>query len=542
VTLPPIWGEPMRFGLAGAVLSAAVIAAFWAWLGKPVAMPQAPLKPGQKLYCVSYAPFHGEQTPLDLSTHISALQIDRDLSQLATLTDCIRTYSTDFGLDQIAGIAARHGLKVIQGLWLSGHADRNRAQIETAVALAKRYPDTIQAVVAGNETLLRGEMSGGDVANIIREVKSRVSVPVTYADVWEFWLRNPQVATAADFVTIHILPYWEDFPIPASQAAAHIDAIRRRVAAAFPGKEVLIGEVGWPSAGRMREGALPSPVNQARVIQDVLALAARENFRVNLIEAYDQPWKRALEGTVGGHWGLISDASRELKFAWGEAVSNHPYWPWQAGYGIALAGAVFGSAFAAGRGRKTPPTIWLAVTGNAIASGTLIGWTIANVPLESLGVGGWLRSAALAFTAALSAPVMSAALTRGVAIPRFSRLLGPARERVRDPVAIAVGALAIAASLLAVLTALGLVFDPRYKDFPFAPLTATSVPFLLHTLTAPRPAGARGASEVLTAALLALSAPYVALNEGFANWQSLWLCVALVALAISLVQVRDAQN
>ena len=89
--------------------------------------------------------------------------------------------------------------------------------------------------------------------------------------------------------------------------------------AAFPGKEVLIGEVGWPSAGRMREGALPSPANQARVIQDVLALAAREKFHVNVIEAYDQPWKRALEGTVGGHWGLLDDAARQLKFVWGAA-------------------------------------------------------------------------------------------------------------------------------------------------------------------------------------------------------------------------------
>ena len=84
--------------------------------------------------------------------------------------------------------------------------------------------------------------------------------------------------------------------------------IRARSLAAFPGKEMMIGEFGWPSAGRMREGALPSPANQARVIQDVLALAKRENFRVNVIEAFDQPWKRALEGTVGGHWGLLDDA------------------------------------------------------------------------------------------------------------------------------------------------------------------------------------------------------------------------------------------
>ena len=61
------------------------------------------------------------------------------------MTDCVRTYSVDFGLDQIAEIAGRHGLKVMQGLWLSSHADKNRYQIETAVALANRYPDVVRA-------------------------------------------------------------------------------------------------------------------------------------------------------------------------------------------------------------------------------------------------------------------------------------------------------------------------------------------------------------------------------------------------------------
>ena len=82
------------------------------------------------------------------------------------------------------------------------------------------------------------------------------------------------VQNAVDFVTIHILPYWEDFPIPASRAAAHVDAIRKKVAAAFPGKEIVIGEFGWPSAGRMREGALPSRTNQARASSTTLGAGA----------------------------------------------------------------------------------------------------------------------------------------------------------------------------------------------------------------------------------------------------------------------------
>ena len=102
--------------------------------------------------------------------------------------------------------------------------------------------------------LLRGEMTTADLAANIRSVKSQVTVPVTYADVWEFWLRNREVYDAVDFVTIHILPYWEDFPIRAKYAAAHVDAIRKRMAVAFPGKEILIGETGWPSAGADARG------------------------------------------------------------------------------------------------------------------------------------------------------------------------------------------------------------------------------------------------------------------------------------------------
>ena len=536
----------MRLASACLALSALVIAGAWAWLGAPVPMPQSPLQTGEKLYCLSYSPFRGGQTPLDSNTRISAAQIEDDLTRLAKITDCVRTYSIDYGQDQIAGIAARHGLKVMQGLWLSSHADKNHEQIETAIALANRYPGTIRALVVGNEVLLRGEMSAEDLAATIRAVKARVSVPVTYADVWEFWLRNADVAAAADFITIHILPYWEDFPIPARNAAAHVEAIRRRMVAAFPGKEVIIGEVGWPSAGRMREGALPSPSNQARVIQDVLALGKRENFRVNVIEAFDEPWKRALEGTVGGHWGLLDDATRTPKFVWGEAVSDHPLWRWQAAGGILFALMVFGAAFAARR-EAPPPALWFAVTADAIAGGTLIGWSIADVPVESLGAGGWLRSLALVGVALLTPPSLSAAMVRGTPLPRFSALLGPAAERIRDPLARLAGALLIATMLLALLTALGLVFDPRYRDFPFAPLTAAVAPFFIHSVTMARPLGRQGltrfgAAELAGAGILALAVPYIVLNESFANWQSLWLCAALAMLAFSLVRVRDAQS
>ncbi len=469
-------------------------------------------------------------------------QIEADLKQLARMSGCIRTYSVDHGQDRIAGIAAKLGLKVFQGLWLSSHSAENRLQIETAIRLANQYPDTIEALVVGNEVLLRGEMAASDLVTTIRAVKAQVKVPVTYADVWEFWLRNRDVAGAVDFITIHILPYWEDFPVAAQNAAAHVAAIRHRLMAAFPGQQIMIGEVGWPSAGRMRAGALPSLANQALVIQDVLALAKRENFKVNVIEAFDEPWKRALEGTAGGHWGLVDDASRRPKFVWGEAVSNHPHWKLQALGGTLFVAMVFGVAFAARRKKEiiAPPT-WLAVTANALAGGVLIGWAIENALTESFGIGGWLRSLAFCAVAALSAPAFSAAIIRGNQIPPLSRIINSNSER-RETLLLVLGVLVIALMLLAIEVAFGLVFDPRYKDLPFAPFMAATLPILAHRLTV-RPQAARcGLAELVAASSLLLSALYIMPNEGLTNWQSLCLCTTFVGLAFTLVLARSAPS
>jgi glucan 1,3-beta-glucosidase len=535
----------MKFALGLLVVSSAVIVATWWWLGQPVAMPPSPLGHGEKFQCVSYAPFRRGQNPLDQTLHIDASQIDDDLARLAPLTDCVRTYSVDRGLDQVAGLAQRHGLKVLQGLWLSNEPAKNRFQIDTTIALANRFPDVIRAVVVGNEVLLRGELSAADLAGTIREVKAAIPEPVTYADVWAFWLRNRDVAAAVDFITIHILPYWEDFPIAAANVGAHVDAIYTKVAAAFPGKDILIGEVGWPSAGRMREGALPSRSNEARVLVEVLLRAHASNYRVNLIEALDQPWKREFEGTVGGHWGLLDADTRQPKFVWGEPISDHPYWLLQAAGGVLLASLVFTAAFWAQRvSRKSafPGGLWLAVAANALIPGIMIGRAAANVPIESLGAGGWLRSAALVAMAVASPLVVTAALVRGVTPPAFTRLLGRRSERPTGALTLALGAVLLALMVLLVQTALGLVFDPRYRDFPFAPLTAATLPFLVLTLarrqTAPGRATVRqrGAAEGVAAATLALSAVYIALNETFANWQALWLAAVLAAGSIILLQ------
>ena len=254
----------IRTPLALLFLSLGIVAAVWWWLATPVALTRAPIDDAAKLECVSYAPFRDDQTPHDPTLIVRPEQIAEDLGELAKVSKCIRTYSIDNGLDKVPELASRVGLKVLLGVWIGRDRAKNAQLADIAVSLVKDHPGTVAAIIVGSEVLLRGEMTVADLRQIIRSVKPRVNVPVTYADVWEFWLRYREVAEDVDFVTAHFLPYWEDVPPRAEEAAAHVDEIRKQVVAAFPGKEILIGETGWPSHGRMRDGALASRVNQAR--------------------------------------------------------------------------------------------------------------------------------------------------------------------------------------------------------------------------------------------------------------------------------------
>jgi hypothetical protein len=141
------------------------------------------------------------------------------------------------------------------------------------------------------------------------------------------WLRQPELARHVDFITIHLLPYWEGVPVEAAvdEALRRYDEVRAR----FPGRQVVIGEIGWPSGGKAVGVALPTPERQARFVREFLARAAQRPLDFYLMEAVDQPWKRATEGDVGAHWGLF-DAQRRAKFAFAGPLYAQPFWPAQA--------------------------------------------------------------------------------------------------------------------------------------------------------------------------------------------------------------------
>ena len=532
----------IRFLLLFASVAAA-ISLVWYAAGRPVPLPKASLASGDRLNCLSYAPFRGEQAPFMPHLAIPERQVDADLAQLAKVTSCVRTYSSRGPQAAVAKLARKYGMTVLQGIWIGRSPAENRREIEDGLRLARVYPDTVRALIVGNETLLRGELGPARIKAYLAEVRDRATQPATYADVWEFWIKAPELAEAADFITIHILPYWEDKPVRATEALQHVREIRAEVQAEFPDHEILIGEVGWPSAGRMRDGALPSPANQALVLEGVAAAAQREGWKVNLIEAYDQPWKRLLEGTVGGYWGLFSAHARDAKFRFGEPVSNQPHWRLIAGIGIVVAFYVFLSGWLGASARRVVTANSRAVALIALTAGLVAGWAGINLPMESPELGDRFRSVLLFVLAIVVPGVAAYSVARGEPLYGLAAALNIHLAKRRDwPERILVVLLA-ATVVAAIHVALGLVFDPRYKDFPLAPLTAAIVSLAIVAFSNRAPsAGSPGASELALAATLCGSAMFIVVNESAANWQAVWLSLLLVLLGLTTVRARPAQD
>ena len=306
----------MRSVAAVVALVVCVHAGLWSLLQRQqaVANIDAPLA------SVSYSPYAQSQHP-DYGDRPTPEQIRADLKILSPYTNTIRTYSSTGGGELVPAIAAEFGLKVTLGIWIDKNEARNEREIQSAIALARRYTN-INAIVVGNETTLRADKTIDELKALIQRVKRMSPVPVTTGEIWTVWRDHPELASAVDFIAAHILEYWVG--IPAEKVVDETIAHYNKLRAIHPGKRIVIAEFGWPSAGYNMLKANPGRIEQATVLRDFISRAEAYGIDYNIIEAFDQPWKTN-EGGVGMYWGMF-DASRHAKFSWAGLVNDPDHW------------------------------------------------------------------------------------------------------------------------------------------------------------------------------------------------------------------------
>jgi len=524
------------FALPGFMLAAGLAFLFWSWMGRSVPLPDAP---GGRLQCLSYTPYDGSSSPLDSSYTVRDGHILAELTALHPYTECIRTYSSLPPQGEVVRVAERLGMKVYLGIWVNANAEDTTKEIAAALALAKAHPGVIKALVVGNEVMLRREMTGEQLAAIIRDVKARSGLPVTYADIFEFWRRNPVLADAVDFMAVHILPHWDDpTPVSIDEVQDHVRGIIETVQKTFPGKPLIIGEIGWPSAGRTRGAAVPSLVNQARFIREFVGRADALGVPYNIIEAIDQSWKRNPEGTVGGYWGIL-DKNRMLKFPLTGPVSEWPHWRRALAASLILTGIVLLSGLMPGR--RIGLGRWLVLGVMAQVLGSTLVLQAAQTAVISLNVfeyaRGWLLSLlTVAAFALICLPRIGGVDRQRInAVPAsLDTMLGWLRRPSRAGLTpdVALGLVSWPTLLGGALAALLMAVDGRHRDFMIPEFWLLAALFLYHWLRSPRRLDWRPGrcEEGWLALVLIVVGPFA--WGGPRNFEAMaWIAVA-VALAL----------
>lgn len=262
----------------------------------------------ERIVGVDYGPFRDGQSPIT-GIYPSIEQMREDMPILKRMAPYIRTYSVTRGLERIPELASQYGLKVVPTAWLGPNAAANDVEIANLITVAKQSSN-IPFVVVGSEALLRGDITKEKLKEFVSYVKQRVSVPVTVAEPWHVWRDNPDLYDVVDIVFINVHPYWERQPI--GNALAYVLLRYNEIKKQCPKKRVILSETGWPSAGNANGAAIPSLENQRRFIKELMSKASEQGIDFFLFEAFDESWKRAVEGEVGAHWGFY-DSQRKQK-------------------------------------------------------------------------------------------------------------------------------------------------------------------------------------------------------------------------------------
>ncbi|WP_018411321.1 glycosyltransferase [Methyloversatilis thermotolerans] len=288
----------------------------WALTNRPVSV----VEPLEYIDGFSYSPYRRDQSPLK-GIYPSYAEIDEDMKQLGGIAHRIRTYNSTEN-PEVSALARLHGMNVTAGAWLDRDKERNRREIGAVLADA-RLNENIDRIIVGNEVLLRTDLTMQEMYAYLDEVRNATDLPVSTAEPWHVWLKNPELADHVDFLAVHLLPYHEGVPV--DKAVDYAMARYHELQEAFPGRHILVSEIGWPSKGPTLQAAVASDENQARFVREFLYRTLCKNIDYFLIEAYDQPWKIDIEGWAGAYWGMFN-ADRQLKFPLEGTVDPNSNW------------------------------------------------------------------------------------------------------------------------------------------------------------------------------------------------------------------------
>jgi len=314
------------FIIAIAITALTIMA--WALYNSPETEPAWP----ERIQGFAFSPYQADQAPI-WNKHPSSEDIESDLALLAGRTNAIRTYTVEKSLAEIPRLAAKYDINVALGAWVDDNEEKTLNEILNMLNISVRSRNVVRIIV-GNEVLLRRDIPVKKLIKYLDMARTQTDIPVSTAEPPYIWKKYPKLVDHVDYIAVHLLPYWEGVPL--EEAVDFVVNNINELKQLYPDKPIVIGEVGWPSNGRSVKAAAASAANEATFLRRFLARAAEEKYVYYLMEAFDQKWKRDLEGAVGAYWGVY-DVERKAKFQFTEPIVKIPDWPILAAISVIIA-------------------------------------------------------------------------------------------------------------------------------------------------------------------------------------------------------------
>lgn len=194
---------------------------------------------------------------------------------------------------------------------LAANRAHNEAEIDRAIALARKYGDRVMGVSIGNEAAVEWTDHLVGVERLVesaQRLKEAIDQPVTFCDNYVPWLETlAPLVDVVDFLSIHTYPVWEYQSI--ENALDYTKSNFDEVAARWPDKPIVITEAGWTtvSNGRGIESWNASQELQAIYYEQLMEWTRGQQILTFVFEAFDEPWKGSPDpAEPEKHWGLFT--------------------------------------------------------------------------------------------------------------------------------------------------------------------------------------------------------------------------------------------
>ena len=240
-------------------------------------------------------------------SEVSLEKMRSELNAISPFADTVRFYSSSGTAYKAYSLAHSMGFKVIGTAWITGDKSKDQKELDALIEHANN--GLISMAVVGNETQLDGSISLDELICDINYVRSQIpeSIPVTTSETLGIVAKSPRLRRACDVLFVNVYPFLEKSTI--EDASKRISKQLSNLRAVGNGKQVIVSETGWPSAGRSDA----TETNAARYFEELRAWSLSSGINVIYFEAFDEQWKASAKGEdYEAHWGFM-DSKLQLK-------------------------------------------------------------------------------------------------------------------------------------------------------------------------------------------------------------------------------------